>query len=136
MLGQELRQLLLTRLEQHRQVATIHDLDAEAMCALHQIAEVRVQLGRTTGQVQALEPALLQGAPDGLRDLGTHVHVRASLMRTGIDVAMSTRLIAQLAEVDLQRGQRAGVELGQVGGLQLTVEEVGHGAHMDIESWC
>ena len=44
--GEKLGQVLLPRLLQHRQIATVHDVDAKGPCLLNQRPEIAVQLGR------------------------------------------------------------------------------------------
>jgi hypothetical protein len=52
MLGEELCKIAVPGLLEYGQVAAVHDVDADGAGSAHQVAKVRVQLGRTAGNVE------------------------------------------------------------------------------------
>ncbi len=101
-------------------------MDTEFTRFPHQAPEVGIQLWRTAGQVHGVDVALAQRANYVLHDLCADVHIGPSLVRPGVHVAMPAGLVAQLAEVHLQRRDLHGSQRVEAVGAQLLVETVDH----------
>ena len=83
--------------QEHRQIAAIDHAAARAR-GLDEIAEFRIQLRRPTGDVQRRDAVAAERAETGARSLRSSTRA----VGPGIDVAMAARLVAQLADVDLE----------------------------------
>ncbi len=124
MARQEVRQIRMTRHLQNRQVATIDHVRAVGASALDEPAELRVQLGRAAGDVELGNAPELEHAKAGVDDVGWH-DLRA--VRSRIHVAVAARLVAQLADVDLQRPDAGGPQRIQIAALQRLLEALSKG---------
>jgi hypothetical protein len=82
-----------------RQVAPVDDVTAEADAPLDEPSETRVELGRASCDVDGWNPSPLERANAQIdRFLGHHL----GAVWPCVDVAVSTRLVAELSEVYLQ----------------------------------
>ena len=99
--GEERGQVLLCRLQEHRQVAAIDHAPAEPPRVRHEAAEARLQLGCAAGDVDERDRRLpLEQRHDALGDRRGH-HLGA--LRARVDVAVMAGLVAALADVHLER---------------------------------
>ena len=108
-------QPMLARLEKDRQVATVDHVHAGITGGHHQAAEMLVQLGCTAGEVERFDAPALQHLEHQV-DGGCLHHLGA--VRAGIHVAVQARLIALVAEVDLQRVEVLAAQGREVGAGQ------------------
>ena len=115
MLGEELRQAVLPRLEQDGEVAAVDHLDAERPRRAHQVAKPGVQLGRPAGEVEGADATRGEHLRDQGHRPGVH-HLGA--IGAGVHVTMHAGLVAAIAEIDLQRGGGLATDGGKVGGLE------------------
>jgi len=115
-LGQERRQILLSRLEQDGQVAAVHHVyaavAAQGTRLAHQPAEVRVQLRRATGQVE--RPDVLGRQHVEHRVHGGLVHLLGAA-GPGVYMAVHAGLVAGVAQIDLQGLDGAAAQRREVG---------------------
>ena len=108
---QEFGQILLTRLKQDGQVAAVDHAHALLPRSFDQRAKAAVQLRRATGQVQGAQTACSQHA--GNQRQGVLIH-HFDAIRAGVDMAVQATLVAQVAQVDLQRGQGLAANCGEI----------------------
>eukprot|EP00754_Rhynchopus_humris_P001735 Rhum_TRINITY_DN10995_c0_g2::Rhum_TRINITY_DN10995_c0_g2_i1::g.41701::m.41701 len=123
-LCEEGRRVLVPLQRQHRQVAPVDHLDALRTRTLRQLPEVRVQLGRAARDVQGLDGAALLDQ----RQHPVHrrlVHVLRHAQRARLDVTVVARLVAQQADVHLDRLRLDPVQEGLLPALRDGVEEGG-----------
>ncbi len=122
MRAEEFRKVFLARLLQDGEVATVHHLGAELARRGHHAAEMRVEFGRAAGDVERGDTPALDEIEHDIGDVAGHF-LRSR--RPGIDVAMEARLVAAIADIDLQR-----IELGPAQrGKRNLVEQRQHVAH-------
>ena len=100
--GQEGIQVLMAGLGEDGQIAAVDDVDTKRSCAPYQRAKVRVELGRAAGDVERRNAAAFEHVQHMLDHFAAHL---LGPMRAGIDVAMDARLVAAVADVDLQGGE-------------------------------
>src|SRR5262249_6341270 len=97
---EKFREILLSRHVQDGQVAAVHHANAHLARGAYQATEVRIELGRAAGDVEG------RNAPP-LEESEHHVAYPAgrflAAMRVGVEVAVHARLIAAVADIDLQR---------------------------------
>ena len=98
-IGEERRQILLRRQLQDRQVAAIDHVPAAGAALRHEPAEVRVQLGRAARDVHGRNRRLLQRVETQRHRLARH---DLAAIRAGVDVTVTARLVAELADIDLE----------------------------------
>ena len=99
LIGQERREVLLRRELQHGQVASIDHVPATGAALRHEPTEVRIQLRRPARDVHGWDRRLLQRRETERHRFAAH-HFAA--IRAGIDVTVAARLVAELADVDLE----------------------------------
>jgi len=85
--------------DQDRQVAAINDPTTQGMGLLDEPAKIRVHLGRAAGDVERGNLEAIECRDDRLGCLTRHAF---AAIGASIDMAVRTRLIAKLANVDLQ----------------------------------
>jgi hypothetical protein len=100
--SEKFRQILLTGNVEDGQIAAVDDVDTKRSCAPYQRAKVRVELGRAAGDVERRNAAAFEHVQHMLDHFAAHL---LGPMRAGIDVAMDARLVAAVADVDLQGGE-------------------------------
>mmetsp|Transcript_71544 Transcript_71544/g.220863 ORF Transcript_71544/g.220863 Transcript_71544/m.220863 type:complete len:562 (+) Transcript_71544:80-1765(+) len=113
---EEVQQPLLAGLQEHREVAAVHDAEprpraavAQSRGALDQRPEAGVQLRGAPGDVQGIHA---RGGPQEVQAALDHLlrhHLRAE--RRGLHVAVRAGLVAVEPDVHLQRGARGALEL-------------------------
>jgi len=118
--GQKLGQIFLPGLEQDGQVAPIDHAPSERPRGLDQEAEVWIELGRATRDVDHLDHRA--GLDEGDHALGDRALHHLGAPRAGVDVAMVAGLVAALAHVDLKRGGRARLQRRQAVLVQGAIE--------------
>src|SRR5450631_3658134 len=96
---QKFGEIFLAWLLQDGEVATVHYLDAELARRRHQTAKIRIELGRAAGDVERCNALALDEVEHQVGDLRRHF---LGPVRPGIDVAVEARLIAAIADIDLQ----------------------------------
>ena len=112
----ELRQVLVARFEEHRQVAAVDDLASHPTGFGHQQPEARVHLRGAPRQIEhANGRVVLEQIEDPLCDAGRHDLLPC---RSGLHVAVMAGEVAQPSHVDLKRGYRPASQLGQAGDLE------------------
>src|SRR6266404_4549059 len=99
MIAKELGQVILTILEHHRQVVPNDDVRSSGAGFGDEVPERRVQLGRSSGYVKSRDVRSTQSPDYVLRSFSRH---NLGARRASIDVTMLARLVAQLANVNLQ----------------------------------
>ena len=109
-LRQKFREVFLARLLQHGEIAAVHHLDAELARAGHQAAEIRIEFGRAAGDVERRYVPPRQKIEHDVGDLGRHL---LGAVRSGIDVAVEARLVAAIADIDLQGVEPAAPDGGE-----------------------
>ena len=121
LLGEPRGKIAAAREQEHAQVAAIDDVLAARARLLDQVAERRVQLRRTTGDVDAMRLRAVQRRETGLDGLCRHHLVGA--IRSRVHMTMPAGHVAQLAEVDLEDLQRHSRQaLAPTAGRQVAVE--------------
>ena len=108
---EEIGQILMPRFFQDRQVAAIHHPHAESARLRHQFAKLRMQFGGAAGDIERGNRAATQvvehlGQRRGRHHLGPR--------RAGIHMAVQARLVAFVAEVDLQGVDATAANPGKV----------------------
>ena len=103
--GEKLGQVLLARREQDSQVAAIDDPRAPPACLGDQPAEMSVQLGRSAGDIHRGYSRFGHEIQAGGHRFLAH---DLAPVGTGVDVAVLARLVANLADIDLQDGDSFG----------------------------
>jgi hypothetical protein len=111
LLSKKVGQVLLIRLGKDGEVAAVDHLHIQTPGRLDQPAETRMQLRRAAGQVERGQVARFQHARDELD--GCVVH-RFGTVRACVDVAVQAGLVAAVAEVDLQGGESATLQFGEI----------------------
>ena len=101
---QKFGKILLARLLQDCEVAAIHHFDAEFACLAHQPPEMRIEFGRSAGDVERRYLLTAKKVQDQVGDRTGHFF---GSVGPGIDVTMDAGLVAAIADVDLQRFQLA-----------------------------
>ena len=104
LLRQKFPQGFLARFIQYGQIAAIDYINIERTCRCNQITKTRMQFRCATGQIQRLHAMGFQYAQHIVQ--GRIVH-QFSALGAGVDMAVSTTEIAQIAQIDLQYRQRA-----------------------------
>ena len=99
LIGQERREVLLRRELQHGQVASIDHVTPAGPALRHEPTEVRIQLRRPARDVHRGDRRLLQSRETERHRFTAH-HFAA--IGAGIDVTVAARLVAELADVDLE----------------------------------
>jgi hypothetical protein len=112
---EKIGQILEARLVEDRQIAAVDHADARAARAADEMPEMRVQLRRAAGDVDGAHPRCRQHGENLVDRLPGH-HLAA--VGTRIDVAVQAGLVASVAEVDLQRLERASRHGRKVGVLE------------------
>jgi putative IMPACT (imprinted ancient) family translation regulator len=110
--GEEPGEVFLARLEEHREVAAVDHVHAEAARRAHQVAKVRVQLRRAAGDVER------RGAAG--REIFEQVRGRFSRHRlrargAGVDMAVQARLVAHVSHVDLHGLEARAAQRREIG---------------------
>ena len=126
-LRQEVRRVLLPRLEQDRQVAAVDPLPAESVRAAHQVAELIVQLRRSAREVEALDAGVALEQPQHPVRSGPVHHFGALGAR--LHVAVVAGQVAAPSDVYLERRHGAPPELARARAGQGCVEVVQHRLH-------
>ena len=67
--------------------------------ARHHAAEIRIEFGRAAGDVERCDAPAFDEVEHQVGDLGRHL---LGAVRPGIDVAVEARLVAAIADIDLQ----------------------------------
>ena len=88
---------------------------AETAGSGYQLAEVWVEFGCATCQVERIDSLCLDKPEDRFDHLGLH-HLRA--VRSGVDVAVQALLITTVSEIDLQGSELPPLYRREVTGLQ------------------
>ena len=90
--------------EQNREIAAVDDALAARHAFVHQVAEVRVELGRAAGDVDRGRRGAVERGEAQVDRLAAH-HLGGAV-GPGVDVAMAAGHVAQLADVDLEDLER------------------------------
>jgi len=109
--GQEFGQILLAGFSEDGEIAAIDDAHPQGACPGHEVAKVRVQLGRAAGEVQGLDAAARQHCKDGFDGVAVHA---LGAVRPRRDMAMQTGQIAAVAQIGLKNLQAAATDRGKV----------------------
>ena len=109
--SEELRETLLSRLLEYRQVAAVHHLDIEFARGAHEIAEMRIELRRAARHVERGDVGRARECEHVIDGFARH---RLGAGGSRIDVTMQARLVALVAEIDLQRFQPLAPDRGKV----------------------
>jgi hypothetical protein len=96
---EETRQIVLPRLKDDREIASIHDMAAKLDTALHEIIEMRVELGRSPRDIHRGNIGPFQETQYRIHRLQGH-HFLPRWPR--LHMAVQACLVAVLAHVDLQ----------------------------------
>ena len=107
---QKIGQTLLAWLRQDREVAAINHRHTHRPGLSHQLAEVGVELGGSTGEIQAADSQGLQHL--GHQGQGGAIHALGT-GRARIHMTVATGLVAAVAEVHLQGGELAPLDRGK-----------------------
>jgi hypothetical protein len=99
MFGQELRQIRESRCGENRQVASIDNPSAQLAGLRDQPAEVGIHFRGAASDVERFD---VGPGEDTQADCGRLAGHALTAVRSGIDVAMPTRLVANFADVNLQ----------------------------------
>ena len=124
--GQEIGQVRLPGLGQDGEVASVDDLDAQRTGTTHQVAEMRVQLRRATGQVQRGDATCRQHRQHQCHMVRIH-HLGA--VGPGGDMTVQATLVALVAQVDVERVEPATTDRREIGGGQQGQRGVHGGWH-------
>ena len=111
MLSQKSSQRLLPWLRKDGEIASIQNPCPGLPGTDHKLPEPLMQFRSSSGEVEAADAPGLQNIGDQFQQLLTH-HLRS--MRAGIDMAMTTALVAAVAQVDLQRCQNRPSQRGKL----------------------
>ncbi len=103
--GEPDRQIAKAVHEENRQVAPVDDVLAARGRLVDDVSEVRIQLRRPARQVHRVRARPVEGRET--RSGRRPVHHLVRPVRTGVDVAMPARHVAELAEVDLEDFDRS-----------------------------
>ena len=138
LVAQEFRQTFLPRLEQDRQVAAIDHAYVERARGCHEPSEVRVQFRGAAGQVERGHRASFEHVDHEVDRVAIH---DLGAVRAGVDVAVQAGLVAAVAEVHLQRVERATLQRGEVGPDEqrqggVHVKGAGKNGDADLSSGC
>src|SRR6266849_1958410 len=98
--GEKVGEVLLSGHLQNGEVAAVQHPHAHVAGRAHQAAEMRIELRRPAGDVEGRDALLCQEGEHHVDHLGRHF---LAAVRPGIDVAMDARLIAAIADIDLER---------------------------------
>ena len=109
---QKLGQRFLLRLFENRQIAAVDDLGVHRTRRADQRSEVNVELGSAAGQIEAADRARAHHFEHQID--GRAIHLLGAI-RTCVHVTVHARLIACIAEVHLQRVDRAPVDRREIG---------------------
>ena len=112
LLGEEVGEILLPRLLEDRQVATVHHVHAQSAGPRHEHPEMRVQFGCAARDVESRHARSLQECENLVDRLPGHLLGAAG---TGIHVAMHAGLVALVAQVHLQSFKSAAAYRGKIG---------------------
>src|SRR6476660_697340 len=91
--------VFLARLFENGEIAAVHDFDAEFACFVHQPAKTRIKLRRAASNVESRDPLTPKEFQYQVSDVAWHF---LGSRGAGIDVAMKARLVAAIADIDLQ----------------------------------
>jgi hypothetical protein len=98
--GQPGRQILHPGKQQDSQVTAVNHMLSSGDTLLNQIAKMGVEFWRSAGDVNGMGIGLVQRPQTGIN--GGAIHILGSAGWAGINMAMATSHIAELAKVDLQ----------------------------------
>ena len=121
--SKEIREVFLTRLLQNSEVAAVHHFDAELACLNHKVVKMRVELRRAASDVEGGDAAAFEKIQHDADDVSSHFF---GTRRPGIDVAMEARLVAAIADIDLQRVELGPADRGE-GNLVEQRQHIAHG---------
>ena len=98
---EELRVILVARLEQDGEIAAIDDVPrrGERFQPFDEIFEIRNHFRRAAGQIDCRNVGLREPIDDAIDRLARHDFLA---LRSGVHMAMNAGQIAELADVDLQ----------------------------------
>ncbi len=130
--GEKTRGVFLAGLEEHGQVAAVDDLLSEASRAADQLSEMGVQLRRAAGQIDGLDAGTRRQEFEDPIDRAPRHDLASSGAR--FDMAVMTRLVAELPNVDLkdlggvpgEGGEASARELGGKVGLGRQIHRLHH----------
>jgi hypothetical protein len=108
---EKLRQVLLARLRNHRQVATIHHTAFERNRGFDQILKMIIQLGSAAGYIQRRDVRDLEKAQYRIDRFPAH-HLRTS--RSRFDMTVNASLVAVFAHIHLEHVDTAPVKTAAV----------------------
>src|SRR4029077_2116333 len=99
--------VFLARLLQNGEIAAVNDFDAESACFVLRPAKIRIKLRSAAGNVESRDHLTPKKFQYHVSDIGWHF---LGPRGAGIDVAMETRLVAAIADIDLQSFQPAAAD--------------------------
>ena len=122
---EELGEVLVAGLEEDGEIAPVDDPDAVFHRGVDQPSKVRVQLRRAAGEIEFPGPGSVHECDDLSCRQGVHL-LRA--FRTRVHVAVHARLVAAVAQVDLQRCETTPAyrRKGGIGQQRKRIVHVGH----------
>ena len=112
MQGEKLAQSILAGFGKNGQIAAIDDPRSGGCRRDHQAPEIRIQFGRSAGQVDHSNSARTHDLDHQRGGCGVHLFLAR---RTRVHMAVLTRLVAAVAEIDLQCFQNATTQLRKIG---------------------
>src|SRR5690606_6631469 len=129
--GEPRGEVLVAPDEEDGEVAPVDDVEPAPDARVHEVLEVRVELGRTAGEVHGVERVVrAHEKPVDGREAGVHrgpVHGGVGAVGAGIDVAVPARQVAELPDVDLEDLERRRRERGPAARGEVGVEAAGAG---------
>src|SRR5437867_1217494 len=111
LIGEKLREIMLTRLLQNGEVAPVDHPQTKCPCAGDKLTKQRMQLRCATGHVERWDAVLLQKRQHCVDVLSRHL---LRPIRPGRYVTMRARLVAAIAKVDLQGFEALATERREV----------------------
>ena len=97
---QERGKVLVSGLFQDSEVAAVHDVDAERAGARHQPPEVRIDLRRAAGDIEARDLLPFKECQRDIDNVRRHL---LGAVRARVDMAVDAALVAAVADIELQR---------------------------------
>ena len=107
MIRQKKSEILLSRLGQDREIAAVDHVDVIGPHLLNELSKTRMQLRRSTGEIEAGDALRPYRLGNQLHQSVGH-HFRAP--GSGVHMAVATALIAAVAEVHLKGAQPAALQ--------------------------